>query len=131
MARVTLTRDYYAGGPVLTAGTELDVTLGEATLLVGDGNARWTASDGPLKVFRNRGSESLFPADVESLADLRAYSFRDTPFRTMIDVLLAGEMTPRRYMVIPKDGAVPDGDSIIEPADYDADANDKILLRFA
>jgi hypothetical protein len=47
MAKVTLLRDYNAGGgSILEGGTELDVDLAQARTLVGDGNARWTAITG-------------------------------------------------------------------------------------
>lgn len=38
-------------------------------------------------------------------------------------------MTPRRYRVITKNGETPDADSIIEPPDFDAADNNKLLLR--
>ena len=131
MARVTLLRDYRAAGSTLTAGTELDVALDVADTLVGDGNARWTASAVPLKVFGNRGREPIAPNGADTLADLAAYSYRDTPLGTMFDVAFVGSAIPRRYRVAAKAGAIPDGDAIIEPADFDAAANDKILLRIA
>jgi hypothetical protein len=62
---------------------------------------------------------------------LRALSFADTPVGTLVDVVLAGQTIPRRYRVSRKNGAIMDGDALIEPADYDAAENDKVFLRIA
>ncbi len=136
MAAITLTRDIGIAGAPHVIGEALTVSFSLARQLVGDGCARWTNGGVTRSLPLNVNGTDFIPllSDVTALtgdapAGLGGYLLAGIPAGLMFEVKLATENIARRYLVITKSGETADADSTIEPPDFDATGNNKLLLR--
>lgn len=135
MASIILKQNLLLGGVPYLTGATVSVSASLALQLV-PAQARWTAA----ATVRNLPTEPglvVFIEEITALtgdapAGLNGYLVSGVPVGRMFDVAIPslGNLL-RRYLVIAKDGEVPDGDSIIEPPDFDSSGNNKYLLRIA
>lgn len=133
MASVTFKRGTSVAGTNYSVGDVASVSLPVAKQLIGEQAATFTNA----AVARPLPDKSEGVAYIESVTSLtgdaptglNGYLVEGIPARRMFECVITGESRPRRYMVITKDGETPDADSIIEPPDFDATANNKLLLR--
>lgn len=133
MASVTFKRGTSVAGTNYSVGDVATLSLAVSKTLIGEGAAKFTNA----AVTRMLPDKSEGVAYIESVTSLtgdaptglNGYLVEGIPARRMFECVITGEARPRRYMVITKDGETPDADSIIEPPDFDATANNKLLLR--
>jgi hypothetical protein len=133
MAGITFLRGVSIASVSYAVGSTATPSFAIASQLVGEGAARWTnaACTRPLPNVCDRVSVL---GDVTALTGdapigLNGYLVAGIPAGRMFEVKLAAENAPRRYMVITKSGETPDADGIIEPPDFDATGNNKLLLQ--
>jgi hypothetical protein len=135
MASITFLRGASIDGTSYATADTASTTLAIAARLIGDGAARWTNA-ATVRALPDAPDRVVCLGDVTALtgdapAGLNGYLVRGIPAGRMFDVKLSAETGARRYAVIAKNGETPDADSIIEPPDFDADDNNKLLLRIA
>lgn len=135
MSSITFLRGASIAGTSYATGDTATPSLAIAAKLIGDGAARWTAA-ATVRALPDVPDRVVALTEVTALtgdapAGLNGYLIRGLPVGRMFDVKLSAETGSRRYAVITKDGETPDADSIIEPPDFDADDNNKLLLRIA
>lgn len=133
MASVTFKRGTSVAGTNYAPGDAATVSLSVAKQLIGEQAAVFTNA-AVARPLPDRPEGVAFIESVTSLTGdaptgLNGYLVEGIPARRMFECVLTGETRPRRYMVITKDGETPDADAIIEPPDFDATANNKLLLR--
>jgi hypothetical protein len=135
MASITFIRATNVAGTSYSVADVLSATLAIAGQLVAEGMAKWTNA-ATVRPLPNVPERVVFLSDVTALTGdaptgLNGYLVANIPVGRIFDVKLTAETGSRRYAVITKDGEVPDADSIIEPPDFDATGNNKLLLRIA
>lgn len=130
MAGITLTRGVRIAGTSYSPGDTATVSLVVAHQLIGEGSAKFSNA----AVTRMLPKQSGFLEAVSALTGdaptgLNGYLVEGVDTGRSFQVKLSTETAPRTYVVIAKNGESPDADSIIEPPDFDADTNNKLLLR--
>jgi hypothetical protein len=133
MASVTFKRGTSVAGTTYSPAEVASFSLAVAKTLIGEGAAKFTNA-AVTKPLPNNREGVTYIEDVTALTGdapvgLNGYLVEGIPARRMFECVITGETRPRRYMVITKDGETADADSVIEPPDFDADANNKLLLR--
>lgn len=133
MSQITFLENTLVAGIDYAPGDTLELILSESRGLIGTGNARFT-NGWPVRIAPFTGAGPLFMPSITALtgggeAGLDCLLLADVPIGAILLVAITGETAPRMYRAIAKSGESPNGDSIVEPPDFDADENNKLWLR--
>lgn len=130
MAGITFTRGAFVAGTKYSPGDTATVALSLAKQLIGENTAKFTnaAATAPLPK-QSQFLEAVTALTGDAPTGLNGYLVEGVDAGRSFQVKLATETAPRTYVVIAKNGETPDADSIIEPPDFHASSNNKLLLR--
>lgn len=132
MAGITFLRGGNIAGTSYAKDDTATPSFAVASQLVAAGAAKWTNA-AITRALPDVPDRTVVIGDVTALtgdapSGLNGYLVAGIPAGRMFEIVLSGETRPRRYIVITKNGETPDADSIIEPPDFDATGNNKLLL---